>query len=166
MDTQRTQLGKVAELVFKAQYNNGEDPTDMHRFIRHYDELGRGEFYTVSFDHDRDILGKVIHTDITIQTSKKFWGRLGRDIKGKRVITNEVIVIELKIGTQPLRRGATQAWRYIRQYYSLGKFDKFRAYTFNIDTGMAARTGSKSRDYLRRNQKAPKGDIVEFEFNR
>ena len=169
MNTERTQAGKVAELKFKAQYLNGDDTTDMHRFIRNFDNAGNGkrtDFYEVSFEHDRDIEGKVIHTDIVIKTSKLFWGRLGRTVNGKRININEVIVIELKIGNQPLRRGATQAWRYIRQYYSLGKFDRFRAYTYNIETGVAIRSGEKSRDYLRRNKKAPKGDMGEFKYGR
>ena len=148
MDTKRTQLGKVAELNFKAQYLNGEDTTELHHFIRKYDNKGDGKYYEVSFKHDRDINGKVIHTDIVIKPSKAFLGRFK---------VKHIIVIELKIGTQPLRRGATQAWRYVRQYYSLGVYDKFSAITFNIDTGESIEVVSKSRDYLRRNQKAPKG---------
>lgn len=156
MDTKRTQLGKVAELQFKAQYLNGENPTELHHWIRRLDELGDGEYFDVSFQHDRDITGKVIHTDIVIKPSKKWFGKLGRRVNDKFIACNTVRVIELKIGTQPLRRGATQAWRYVRQYYSLGVYDQFQAITFNIDTGQAIEV-DKSRDYLRRNKKAPKG---------
>ena len=151
MNTEATSQGKIAENILKAQLRNKDwDASPLLRWL--YDAYISTGLWDVHTDHTRDIHGKVIHSDLYLSMIDGVRNdRTGQSVKA-------LMVIELKVGDQPLRRGIVQCYRYIKQFYSLGIYSNYKCVTYNLDSDEYC-IANLSRDYVRRHKRIGKFPI-------